>query len=118
MNRFFVYILYLLVFNFLTVCRRIEAGTKVLFGPKPGITASYIKSVSKYLEIPLINIHHEIPFGSPDRQGISVSFFPHYLAVSRAHRDLIKFWGWKKFSMLYVDNDSKLFHIQCHAGIY
>lgn len=88
-----------------TVCRRIEAGTKVLFGPKPGITASYMKSVSKYVEIPLINIHHEIPSGSPDRQGIGVSFFPHYLAVSRAHRDLIKFWGWKKFAMLYVDND-------------
>lgn len=86
----------------------------MLFGPKPGITASYMKSVSKYVEIPLINIHHEIPSGSSDRQGIGVSFFPHYLAVSRAHRDLIKFWGWKKFAMLYVDNDGKLFHIQCH----
>ncbi|XP_062609790.1 uncharacterized protein LOC134271606 [Saccostrea cucullata] len=86
------------------VCRRIEAGAKVIFGPSPGKAANYIKSISKNLEIPLINIHDEIPSGSKESRGVSVNLFPHYLALSQAHRDLIKHWKWGKFTMLYEDN--------------
>lgn len=60
------YIIYLLVFLFLIVCWRIEVGIKVLFGFKFGIIVFYMKFVSKYVEILLINIYYEIFFGLLD----------------------------------------------------
>nr|XP_022293322.1 uncharacterized protein LOC111103957 [Crassostrea virginica] len=87
------------------ICRRFGIGTKVIFPPKTGNVTAYMMSVSQVLEIPLINVHDTIPSGLADSQGVSVNLFPHYLAVSRAHRDLIKFWKWRTFTMMYEDND-------------
>ena len=68
-------------------------------------------SVSQVLEIPLINVHDTIPSGLADSQGVNVNLFPHYLAVSRAHRDLIKFWKWGTFTMMYEDNDGEILYL-------
>ena len=92
-----------------SVCRRFGIGTKVIFPPKTGNVTAYMMSVSQVLEIPLINVHDTITSGLADSQGISVNLFPHYLAVSRAHRDLIKFWKWRTFTMMYEDNDGEIY---------
>lgn len=55
---------------------------------------------------PLKNVY--ICYGrwkSPVRAGAEVNFFPHPPLLSKAYIDIIKYWGWKTFTVLYEDDE-------------
>ena len=95
-----------------TVCREIAAGCKVIFGPSSRVSASHVQSICKYLAIPHIQAHWDprdviTDTKDPDKDHFSLNLYPYYLSLSTAFRNLIDYWKWTQFTVIYEDNDGK-----------
>ena len=89
-----------------------NSGIAAMFGPISSQTAAHVQSMCNAFEIP----HLQWNWDARDtRDYYSISLFPHYLTLSRAYRDVIRYWGWERFTVLYEDNDGELFRY--HRGI-
>nr|XP_022293547.1 glutamate receptor ionotropic, kainate 2-like [Crassostrea virginica]XP_022293548.1 glutamate receptor ionotropic, kainate 2-like [Crassostrea virginica] len=92
------------------VCREIAAGCKVIFGPSSRVSASHVQSICKYLAIPHIQAHWDprdviTDTKDPDKDHFSLNLYPYYLSLSTAFRNLIDYWKWTQFTVIYEDND-------------
>ena len=100
------------IFCLFTVCREIAAGCKVIFGPSSRVSASHVQSICKYLAIPHIQAHWDprdviTDTKDPDKDHFSLNLYPYYLSLSTAFRNLIDYWKWTQFTVIYEDNDGK-----------
>ncbi|KAL8564050.1 hypothetical protein ACOMHN_016339 [Nucella lapillus] len=77
-------------------------GIAAMFGPISSQTASHVQSMCNAFEIPHLQWHWD---ARDTRDYYSISLFPHYLTLSEAYRDIVRYWGWQKFTVLYEDND-------------
>ncbi|KAL5010168.1 hypothetical protein ScPMuIL_012473 [Solemya velum] len=84
------------------VCRQIKEGVAAIFGPVTSLSSAHVQSICNTYELPHIQFHWD---SRDTRDYFSISVYPHYLTLSRAYRDLILYWGWKKFTVLYEDNE-------------
>lgn len=92
---------------FFSVCQQVKKGVAAIFGPISTVSAAHVQSICGSLQIP--NLHTE--WDSRDvneRSFFAINIYPHYQTMSRAYLDLIRYWGWRKFAVLYEDNDGKL----------
>ncbi|KAK7089252.1 hypothetical protein V1264_024255 [Littorina saxatilis] len=77
-------------------------GIAAMFGPISRQTAAHVQSMCNAFEIP----HLQWQWDARDtRDYYSISLYPHYLTLSQAYRDVIRYWGWERFTVLYEDND-------------
>lgn len=86
------------------VCQQVKKGVAAIFGPISTVSAAHVQSICGSLQIP--NLHAE--WDSRDvneRSFFAINIYPHYQTMSRAYLDLIRYWGWRKFAVLYEDND-------------
>lgn len=95
-----------------TVCREIAAGCKVIFGPGTRVSSSHVQSMCKFLAIPHIQAHWDprdviTDTKDPDKDHFSLNLYPYYLSLSTAFRNLIDYWKWTQFTVIYEDNDGK-----------
>lgn len=84
------------------VCRMANQGIAAMFGPVSSMTAAHVQSMCNAFEIPHLQWHWD---ARDTRDYYSISLYPHYLTLSRAYKDIIKYWGWEHFTVLYEDND-------------
>lgn len=84
------------------VCRMANQGIAAMFGPISSQTAAHVQSMCNAFEIPHLQWHWD---ARDTRDYFSISLYPHYLTLSRAYRDVIRYWGWERFTVLYEDND-------------
>lgn len=84
------------------VCREVKEGIAAMFGPVSSISAGHVQSICNSLSIPHIQAHWD---SRDTRDYFSISLYPDYLALSKAFKNLIEYWGWTSFTVLYEDND-------------
>lgn len=90
----------------------ISFGSEVIFGTHSRSSSEYVTSLCNQLSIPNLQIHwdsREVVTSTkrPDRDHMTLNLYPDHHTLSAAQRDLIKFWDWKKFAVLYEDNDGR-----------
>ena len=98
-----------LLLTCLSVCRDIEAGSKVIFGPTSRSSTVNVQSICNSLGIPHVQFHwdpYDVITGTRDqgKDRMSINVYPHYLQLSEAYRDLINHWKWTTFTVIYEDN--------------
>ena len=79
----------------------VNYGVAAIFGPVTSYTAAHVQSICNAFEIPHIQWHWD---GRDVPDYFSISLFPHYLTLSTAYRDIISYWGWNRFAVLYEEN--------------
>jgi len=98
----------LILFSFMifcfSVCKEIKLGVAAVFGPVSQISAGHVQSICNSLTIPHFQAHWD---SRDSRNYYSVNLYPDYMALSQAYKDLIEYWGWSSFTILYEDNDGK-----------
>ncbi|KAL4233054.1 hypothetical protein ACF0H5_007740 [Mactra antiquata] len=89
------------------VCRqmRAEEGIAAVFGPISKIPRAHVQSICNSFEIPHLNAQWDAR-DSPDYFSINV--YPDYNILSRSYADIINYWGWKQFTIIYEDDDGLL----------
>jgi hypothetical protein len=79
-------------------------GIAAMFGPISSLTSAHVQSMCNAFEIPHLQWHWD---ARDTRDYYSISLYPHYLTLSMAYRDVVKYWGWDQFTVLYEDNDGQ-----------
>ena len=79
----------------------VEKGIVGIFGPVSALSAAHVQSMCNAFEIPHLQWHWD---PRDARDYYSISLFPHYLTLSQAYRDMVRYWGWTKFTVLYENN--------------
>lgn len=85
-----------------TICRLIQDGVAVIFGPKSPSCSALVQSTCHAMEIPHIVTNWEYRF-LPD--AFSVNIYPHAPVLGRAYLDLILTKKWKTFTIIYENNE-------------
>ncbi|XP_064627054.1 glutamate receptor ionotropic, kainate 2-like isoform X3 [Lineus longissimus] len=84
------------------VCNMLRNGVATIFGPQSSLSAAHVQSICDSMEIP----HIEAKWGFHSyKDYYSINLFPHYSALSRAYKDLVKAFDWPSFTILYENND-------------
>ncbi|XP_064612115.1 glutamate receptor ionotropic, kainate 2-like isoform X2 [Liolophura sinensis] len=84
------------------VCKQLKEGVAAIFGPMSSLSAAHVQSVCDAMEIP----HVQTRWDPNDiRDYYSMNLYPHYTTLSKAYLDLITYWKWERFTILYEDND-------------
>ncbi|KAL3882469.1 hypothetical protein ACJMK2_028806, partial [Sinanodonta woodiana] len=84
------------------ICKQIKEGIAAVFGPITNIPRAHVQSICNAFEIP----HLQAQWDPRDpRDYFSISVYPHYSSLSTAYSDLIRYWGWKRFTVIYEDNE-------------
>ena len=84
----------------------------MIFGTQSQSSSEYVTSLCNQLSIPNLQIHWDsrktvTQTNRPDRDHMTLNLHPDHTTLSAAQRDLIKYWEWKKFAVLYEDNNGK-----------
>ncbi|KAL3280164.1 hypothetical protein HHI36_017664 [Cryptolaemus montrouzieri] len=89
-------------------CELLEEGVIAIFGPQNLKNFEAIQSVCDAKEIPVIQTR----WNAKSRRGSTViNNYPHPDVLSKAYLDFIKVWNWKRFIVLY-DNDESLLRLK------
>ena len=75
-----------------------------MFGPSSKVPRAHVQSICQEYTIPHISAQWD-PREITDYFAINV--YPDNAIVGGAHADLVRFWGWKEFTVIYEDDDSK-----------
>lgn len=91
---------------FSTVCRLLESGVHVIFGPSDSRLASHIVSICESVSVPLLLT---VADRSADfaRRHFVTDMFPARGQLGRAFRDLINFLNWTKIAVVYDNEEGK-----------
>lgn len=92
------------------MCKQLKEGVGAIFGPLSRLSAAHVQSICNAMEIP----HLETKWDPRDNKDFySINLYPHYVQLSKAYTDLIKYWKWTEFTILYEDNDGKFKYDFC-----
>ncbi|XP_052237251.1 glutamate receptor ionotropic, kainate 2-like isoform X4 [Dreissena polymorpha] len=85
------------------VCRQMRGGIAAIFGPVSEISRAHVQGLSQAFEIP----HLQAAWDARNpREDFSISVYPDHEVLSGAYADLIKYWKWTQFTVIYEDNNS------------
>lgn len=87
------------------VCRQMKEGIAAVFGPITKIPRAHVQSICNAFEIPHLNAQWD---ARDSHDYFSISVYPDYNVLSHAYADLINYWGWKRFTVIYEDDDGLL----------
>lgn len=85
-------------------CALVERGVAAIFGPQSIESSTHIQSICATLNIP--HVESRLDF-SPFPANQSVNLYPHPTLLGAAIRDLIKNKKWRKFAIVYQENEGK-----------
>ena len=83
-----------------------KVGIAAVFGPISKIPRGHVQSICQAFDIPHLQAQWDSRY---QRDDFSISVYPDYVRLCEAYADLIKEWGWKRYTIIYEDNDSKYF---------
>lgn len=92
------------VFLYFSVCKIIKDGVAAIFGPSSQISSGHVQSICNSLSIPHIQTHWD---ARDVRDHFSISLYPHFQTLGRAYVDIINYWQWTSFTVIYDDNDGR-----------
>ncbi|KAL9900013.1 kainate-type ionotropic glutamate receptor subunit 1D isoform 1-T1 [Glossina fuscipes fuscipes] len=84
------------------VCGLLNVGVAAIFGPQSSHTASHVQSICDNMEIPHLENRWEYRLR---RESCLVNLYPHPNILSKAYVDIVKYWGWRTFTIIYESND-------------
>lgn len=82
-----------------------KEGIAAVFGPITKIPRAHVQSICNAFEIPHLNAQWD---ARDSHDYFSISVYPDYNILSQAFADLINYWGWKRFTVIYEDDDGKI----------
>lgn len=83
------------------LCQHLRGGLAGVFGPRSAPSAAHVQSIADTMGIPHIEYRWDYRTVRPD---FSLNLHPHPAVLSRAYLNLIEFWKWKSFTLVYEDN--------------
>lgn len=89
-------------------CELLNLGVVAIIGPRNGKNFEAVQSVCDAKEIPVIQTTWN---ARPLRDSNVINNHPHPSVLSQAYLDFIRVWNWKKFTILY-DNDESLIRLE------
>lgn len=89
----------------ISVCRQMKMQIAGIFGPVSESSRGYLQSLSQTFLIPHINAVWD---SRVNQEYFSINVYPDHEVLSGAFADLIKYWEWTTFTVVYEDNNSKL----------
>ncbi|XP_060574773.1 glutamate receptor ionotropic, kainate 2-like isoform X2 [Ruditapes philippinarum] len=87
------------------VCRQMKEGIAAVFGPITKIPRAHVQSICNSYEIPHLNAQWD---ARDSNDYYSISVYPEYNKLSQAYANLLKHWGWTRFTVIYEDDDGLL----------
>ncbi|XP_031625101.1 glutamate receptor ionotropic, kainate 2 [Contarinia nasturtii] len=87
------------------VCHLLRQGVSSIFGPSSNSISRHVQSICDTMEIPHLEMRWDYRIR---RENCLVNLYPHPSVLSRALYDIVEFWGWKHFTIIYESNDSLL----------
>ena len=87
------------------VCKMIKDGVAAIFGPSSQISSGHVQSICNSLSIPHIQTHWD---ARNVRDHFSISLYPHFQTLGQAYVDIIYYWQWTSYTVIYDDNDGFL----------
>ncbi|XP_074598842.1 glutamate receptor ionotropic, kainate 2-like [Brevipalpus obovatus] len=83
------------------VCGLLREGVASILGPSSSTTSMHVQSICDVLEIP----HVETRWDSGLRDYRSVNLHPKPSMMAKAYMDLVKYFQWKQFCVVYEEYD-------------
>ncbi|XP_055858129.1 glutamate receptor ionotropic, kainate 2 isoform X1 [Episyrphus balteatus] len=90
------------------VCRQLESGVQVIFGPSDPLLGGHIQSICEALDIP--HVEARIDLDQSVRE-FSINLYPSQTHMNIAYRDLMAYLNWTKVAIIY-EEDNGLFKQQ------
>lgn len=104
----------------LAACNQAGLGVAAIFGPRNHDIAAHINSMCNTLEIPHIEVRLEPQVN--EVQLFSMNLYPDTARLSSAFMDLLKYFKWEKFVVIYGDQSGKssitMTQVICRTYIY
>ena len=101
-------------------CHLIETGIVALLGPRTESIASYVKSISRAYDIPYLETRWDtsrppgaappslLPTSIEADQSFTIQIQPDIDSLNRAYLDLINYFRWKKFIIVFDSAEGML----------
>ncbi|CAL1283900.1 unnamed protein product [Larinioides sclopetarius] len=86
------------------VCGLLEMGVAAIFGPQDHLTSLHVGSVCDEVEVPHIQTRWDY---KDKRDGLSINLHPSPSALRESFVAMVKYLGWKNFTLLYEGNYGK-----------
>ena len=87
-------------------CNQAGLGVAAIFGPLFSPLARHINSMCNTLEVPHIEYRMEPQF-IDSTHVFSINLYPDTARLSKAYLDVIKFFRWTKFVVIYGDENGE-----------
>lgn len=86
------------------MCRQLKVGIAAVFGPTSKISSAHVQSICQEYGVPHLSAQWD-PRETIDYFAINV--YPDNAVLGGAHADLLHYWNWKQFTVIYEDDDSE-----------
>uniref|UniRef100_A0A1A9WRS3 Glutamate receptor ionotropic, kainate 2 n=1 Tax=Glossina brevipalpis TaxID=37001 RepID=A0A1A9WRS3_9MUSC len=83
------------------VCRQLEHGVQVLFGPTDSILAGHIQSICESFDLPHIETRIDL---DTTVKEFSINLYPSLYHLNLAYRDLMVYLNWTKVAVIYEED--------------
>lgn len=90
------------------VCRQLETGVQVIFGPSDPLLGGHIQSICEALDIPHVEARIDL---DQNVKEFSINLYPSQTHMNIAYRDLMAYLNWTKVAIIY-EEDNGLFKQQ------
>jgi len=84
------------------VCNQASLGVAAIFGPRSPSIASYINSMCNTLEVPHVEARLDPRSGAG--HVFSLNVYPQAAQLGRVYLDLLDYFGWTKFCVVYGEH--------------
>ncbi|XP_055345947.1 glutamate receptor ionotropic, kainate 3-like isoform X2 [Paramacrobiotus metropolitanus] len=87
------------------LCKIFETGVVAVISAPGSFSHEYAHSICDTLDIPFIGIRRtEVTY----KDAVAINTYPYEMALSKPYTDIIRFWGWSSFTILYEHPDGLL----------
>uniref|UniRef100_A0A1A9UIH8 Glutamate receptor ionotropic, kainate 2 n=1 Tax=Glossina austeni TaxID=7395 RepID=A0A1A9UIH8_GLOAU len=83
------------------VCRQLEHGVQVLFGPTDPLLAGHIQSICESFDLPHIETRIDL---DTTIKEFSINLYPSQYHLNLAYRDLMVYLNWTKVAVIYEED--------------
>ena len=95
------------------VCSLVEEGVLAIFGPQRRLCTRFVSSIANETQIPHLTTRWSV---TSQESGISVNLHPNHHITGRALADLVGYFNWSTFALIYDDAESKCWLSCCKAS--
>ena len=89
----------------------LEEGVVVIFAPPGKNAGAAIQSFGDIFEVPII--HYSPQFQSDSPASFYINLYPHYSTINRIMFDIVQYYKWNEFAILYESEDGSFAILPC-----